>query len=127
MRKLSRHLMIYIVDDDGAIRDSLALLLSCEGLASRCFATAAQFLESEAPTDDDFLISDVQMPGMSGLDLLLAIRKRGLGLPVVLMTGRASPQLRERALDGGAAALLDKPLKDTEILSLIRLRGKPPP
>lgn len=127
MGKLSRPPMIYIVDDDGAIRDSLAFLLSCEGLPSRCFATAAQFLEAKTPTDDDFLISDVHMPGMSGLELLVAVRKRGLALPVVLMTGRMSPQLRQRALDGGAAALLEKPLKDTEILSLIRRRGGPPP
>jgi two-component system response regulator FixJ len=129
MRKLSlpscRHPMIFIIDDDRDIRDSLRFLLSCEGLASRSFATADQFLATQVVTDRDFLITDMNLPGMSGLELLAAVRKRGLALPVVLMTGQASPRLRQRALAGGATAFLEKPLKDAEILSLIR-RGDPP-
>lgn len=112
--------MIFIVDDDSAICESLGFLLSCEGLPSRSFTTAEQFLEMPAVTDDDFLITDLNLPGMSGLELLATIRRRGLGLPVVLMTAQATPRLRQRALDTGATAFLEKPLKDTEILSLIR-------
>jgi two-component system response regulator FixJ len=111
--------MIFIVDDDSAIRKSLGFLLNCEGLSSRSFATAEQFLELPAVTGADFLITDLNLPGMSGLELLEAVRRRGLGLPVVLMTAQATPRLRRRALDAGAAAFLEKPLKDAEILSLI--------
>lgn len=123
MRKLSLspcpRPMIFIIDDDCDIRDSLRFLLSCESLASRSFATASQFLETQMVTDQDFLITDMHLPGMSGLELLAAVRKRGLTLPVVLMTGQASSQLRRRALASGVTAFLEKPLKDTEILSLI--------
>ena len=112
--------MIFIVDDDRAIRDSLGFLLECEGWPSCAFGTALQFLQSQAPTDEDFLISDVKLPGMSGLELLGTIRSRGLALPVVLMTGEPSPKLRRQALDNGATAFLEKPLRDAEILSLIR-------
>lgn len=112
--------MIFIVDDDSAIRDSLGFLLSCEGMLSRSFATAEQFLELPAVTNDDFLITDLNLPGMNGLELLAAVRERGLALPVVLMTAQATPQLRQRAFATGATAFLEKPLKDAEILSLIR-------
>lgn len=112
--------MIFIVDDDSAICDSLSFLLSCEGLLSQAFASAEQFLETSVVTDGDFLVTDLNLPGMSGLELLETVRRRGLDLPVVLMTAQATPRLRQRAFDAGAAAFLEKPLKDAEILSLIR-------
>lgn len=111
--------MIFIVDDDSAICDSLGFLLSCEGLPSRAFASAEQFLGASVVTDGDFLITDLNLPGMSGLELLEAVRRRGLALPVVLMTAQATPRLSQRAFDAGAAAFLEKPPKDAEILSLI--------
>lgn len=117
--------MIFIVDDDSAICDSLGFLLSCEGLPSRAFDSAEHFLGTSIMTDGDFLITDLNLPGMNGLELLDAVRRRGLDLPVVLMTAQATPRLRQRALDAGAAAFLEKPLKDAEILSLIRNSRSP--
>lgn len=119
--------MILIVDDDVAIRESLCFLLSCEGLESRSFATGQQLLDSCTVTDRDFLITDVHLPGMNGIDLLKTMRSRGLRLPVVLMTGQPSSTLRQRANEIGATAFLEKPLRDAEILSLIRQSEAPSP
>lgn len=115
--------MIFIVDDDHAIRESLGFLLDCEGLSSRSFGTAEEFLDRPAVTNGDFLITDLNLPGMSGLRLLEVVRERGFRFPVVLMTAQPTPALRQRALDIGAMAFLEKPPKAGEILSLIR-RGQ---
>ncbi|MFZ5778728.1 MAG: response regulator transcription factor [Pseudomonadota bacterium] len=118
MRKLS--LMIFIVDDDRDFRDSLRFLLESEGWPSRGFATAREFLGSQMPVDGDILVTDMHMPGMSGLELLATIRKSGLALPVVLMTGNSNSALRSRALLQRATAFLEKPFRSTDILPLIR-------
>jgi two-component system response regulator FixJ len=102
--------MIYIVDDDEAVRDSLRLLLIAMGFAVADFAHGAAFFARSAPDDGKCLILDVNLPGSSGLEVLTQLRASGSKLPVVMVSGAADAAMRRRALELGAAAFLDKPI-----------------
>jgi two-component system, LuxR family, response regulator FixJ len=113
--------MIFIVDDDAAVRDSLRLLLECEGFEAREFASARQFLDTRPKSSGGCLILDVHMPGMSGLELLEMLRRRGDTLPVVLITGRPDAATQNRAKAAGALAVIEKPHGPKELVDLVRL------
>lgn len=113
--------MIFIVDDDQAVRDSLGLLLAAEGLDSRSFGSPREFLDNcHRLSNDDRLIVDVDLPGMDGISLLQRLRAQGLTLPAVVITGQPSTFVRQQALAAGATAFLEKPVDADEIVSLIR-------
>jgi FixJ family two-component response regulator len=112
--------MIFIIEDDDAIRDSLRLLLECVGLEAREFSSAETFLDGWKFADEDCLVLDVHMPGMSGLDLLDELRQRGDKVPVIVVTGLPSAANIARARAAGALAILEKPFKPGEILGLVR-------
>jgi FixJ family two-component response regulator len=110
--------MIFIVDDDGAVRESLRFLLDCVGLETREFASAEEFLDGRDADDTECLILDVHMPGMSGLDLLEELRRRNDQVPVIVVTGRSNAVDTARALTAGAVAVLEKPFNPAEIIAL---------
>lgn len=112
--------MIFIVDDDQAVRHSLSLLLESEGLDSRSFGSPQEFFDYCRPSDDDRLIVDVDLPGMDGIELLKRLRAQGLTLPAVVITGKPSTFVRQQALAAGAMAFLEKPIDADEIVSLVR-------
>jgi len=112
--------MIFIVDDDRALRHSLALLLKCEGLESRGFQSAREFLDLCRPSNDDRLIIEVDLPGMNGVALLQLLRHRGLRLPAVVITGKPSSFVRQQALQAGATAFLEKPVSASQLVELMR-------
>jgi two-component system, LuxR family, response regulator FixJ len=112
--------MIFIVDDDDATRDSLRLLVECEGFEARDFASGRGFLEAVRPADGDCLILDVNMPGMNGFDVLKELRERGETLPVIFITAWLDPATRSRAQAAGAFAELGKPHGAEELLALVR-------
>jgi two-component system CheB/CheR fusion protein len=112
--------MILIVDDDAATRDSLKLLLECDGLETRGFASAQEFLDQYRPGECDCLILDLHMPGIGGLDLLEMLRQDGNSVPVVAITALAMPQYRRRAQALGALALLEKPYAANELMELVQ-------
>ena len=112
--------MIYIVDDDEATRDSLRLLLEAEGFAAREFAAGRPFLDDVRPANGDCLILDVNMPGMSGLDVLEELRRQGHWLPIIIITARLDDATRNRALAGGALAVVEKPPGIDELLAFVR-------
>lgn len=112
--------MIFIVDDDRAVRHSLALLLKCEGLESQGFGSAREFLDHCRPSKDDRLIVDVDLPGIDGVALLQHLRARGLGLPAVVITGKPSTFVRQQALQAGATAFLEKPVNADQLVELVR-------
>jgi two-component system, LuxR family, response regulator FixJ len=112
--------MIFIVDDDSATRDSLRLLLGCVGLEARDFPSVKAFLEARQSADEACLVLDVHLPGMSGLDLLEELRRRGDAIPVIVVTGRPSVASTARAQAAGAFAILEKPFKAAEIIELVR-------
>jgi two-component system response regulator FixJ len=102
--------MIYIVDDDEAVRDSLRLLLVAMGFSVADFACGATFFERSAPDQGKCLILDVNLPGSSGLEVLARLREEGSALPVVMVSGGADAAMKRRAIELGAAAFLDKPV-----------------
>jgi two-component system response regulator FixJ len=118
--------MIFILDDDEAIRDSLRVLLECEGLAARTFACGRQFLDTVRPQAGDCLLLDLYMPGIGGLDVLEALRRRGDDVPVIILTGHPGRAAESRAAAAGAFAFVEKPCRADALLQLIRQALRPP-
>jgi two-component system, LuxR family, response regulator FixJ len=112
--------MIFIVDDDAGVRDSLRLLLESEGFAAREFASARQFLENARTDHRGCLLVDVQMPGMSGIELLEHLRRSGDTLPAIVISGHVDQVTRQRAHAAGAIAVIEKPYQSEELLDFIR-------
>ena len=112
--------MIFIVDDDESVRDSLRLLLECAGFEVRVFGSCREFLAAGRIGEGDCLILDVHMTGMNGLDLLEWMRGRGDRVAVILITGRLDAATRSRAQAAGALAVVEKPYKAGEIFALVQ-------
>lgn len=110
----------FIVDDDASIRDALSLLLSLHGLRSQVFANAEDFLATYTPESRGCLLTDLRMPGLSGLELLAVLRERGVTLPVVLLTAHGDVSTTRTALRGGAFDFLEKPIDDGILLDVLR-------
>jgi DNA-binding response OmpR family regulator len=104
-----RRTRVLIVEDDLACRILAALLLEREGYVPTAVPTVARAIERLDGEGTDVVLTDLQLPGESGLDLLLALRERRSTLPVVVMTGSDDPQLIDRALDLGAKTVIRKP------------------
>ena len=107
--------IVFVVDDDSAVRNSLRLLLQSVGIASQPLGSAAEFLETYRPSQPGCLVLDVRMPGMSGLELLDALRRIAPALPVAVLT--AHVQLGTAALIGRADEFLTKPVRIDELLA----------
>jgi two-component system response regulator FixJ len=111
--------LVYIVDDEPAIRDSLAMLLRSVGLPSRAFADAKAFLAGYESGANRCLIADVRMPGMSGIELQDALHARGASLPVIFITGHGDIAMAVRAMKAGAADFIEKPFHDQTLLDAV--------
>jgi FixJ family two-component response regulator len=112
--------MISIVDDDESMRNAAASLMRSAGYAPRAFPSAEEFLNSEHVHDTACLIADIQMPGMTGLELHREIVQSGNPIPTVLITAFPDEQTRERALAAGVVGYLTKPFADNELLVCIQ-------
>jgi FixJ family two-component response regulator len=112
---------IFIVDDDEAMRDSLALLVESEGFAARTFGSAIEFLNALDPTVGGCVLADVRMPGMSGLELLDLLRAKGAPIPIILITGHGDVPMAVAALKSGAADFFEKPFDDAQLIASLRL------
>jgi FixJ family two-component response regulator len=111
--------IIFIVDDDASIRLALENLVSSTGQQAEAYATAPDFLR-DCPRDPaGCLVLDVQMPGLSGLDLQAELNHAGIHLPVIFITGHGDIPTTVRAMKAGAVEFLTKPVSDTELLSAI--------
>lgn len=120
--------LISIVEDDGAVRESLKSFILSLGYASRTFAAAEEYLASEILHSTACLISDVQLPGMSGLDLQARLIADGHRIPMVFVTGFVSETIRARVLTDGAVGYFGKPLDpDALIECLERALANVPP
>jgi two-component system response regulator FixJ len=120
VRGLNETLSVYVIDDDDAVRDSLAALLEPEGFVVKLFSSADAFLEGlgKSHLEDGgpaCLLLDLHMPGKGGQELLEILVARESRIPVVVMTGNADVKSRSRALGTGAVAFLEKPV-DADIL-----------
>ena len=112
--------VVAVVDDDEAVRDALSDLLLVLGLACQTFDRAEAFMAEYAPDHFDCLITDVSMPGRSGLELQERLRELGSSMPVIVITADTSPATRARALSGGALACLIKPVNDDVLFRHLR-------
>ncbi len=111
--------LVYLVDDDDAVRDALALLLRTVGLRSESHADPQQFLAQLAPQAIGCVVLDIRMPGISGLDVLARLADTS-DLPVVMLTGHANVDLCRRAFKGGAMEFLQKPVDDDVFLDAVQ-------
>jgi two-component system response regulator FixJ len=111
---------VHVIDDDDAMRDSLQFLFEAADLPVRVHDSAAGFLESLSAGPPGCIVTDVRMPGMSGLDLLREVRSRGLAAPVIVITGHGDVALAVEAMKAGAQDFLEKPFADERLLDLVR-------
>ncbi|WP_191577274.1 MULTISPECIES: response regulator transcription factor [Achromobacter] len=111
--------LVYLVDDDDAVRDGLGLLLRSVGLRSAGFADPMAFLGALAQPVIGCVVLDIRMPGISGLDVLAQLAERS-DLPVVMLTGHANVDLCRRAFKGGAMEFLQKPVDDDVFLDAVQ-------
>jgi FixJ family two-component response regulator len=110
---------IAVVDDDAAVRKALARLLAANAFHAETFASAQNFLESLADRRPDCLVVDLQMPDMTGLELLVYLVGAGIPIPTIIMTAFNETGLRERCAAAGASAYLVKPLRDRVLIGAI--------
>lgn len=111
---------VLVVDDDAAVRHSLKFALELEGFGVRLYEDAAAMLaDTDLPTTG-CLVIDHYMPAMSGIDLIQRLRQRRVGLPAILITGKATDALRRSATRAGVRTILEKPLEDGSLVESIR-------
>ena len=118
---MPREPTIFIVDDDDAIRDSLQLLLDVAGFKHVvAYGSSRRFLDTAAPQPGDCVLLDVRMPGMDGLELQAELNRRGVHMPLVIMTGHADVPIAVRAMKAGAVDFIEKPFSDEVLLDTVR-------
>jgi two-component system response regulator FixJ len=112
--------VIYVIDDDEAVRQSLEFLLKTEGLTVRSFDSAKGFLEVLPEIGAGCIITDVRMPEITGIDLLRRIKELGVDVPVIVITGHGDIALAVEAMKIGAIDFLEKPFDDDALLDAVR-------
>ncbi len=112
--------LVHVIDDDEAVRDSLALLLDAAGIAVRTHASATAFLALAPTLGAGCVLTDVRMPDLDGLDLQRKLTEAGVTLPVIVMTGHGDVPLAVAALKAGAADFLEKPFDDKRLIAAVR-------
>ena len=111
---------VFIIDDDAGVRASIKDLVESVGLRAASFATAHDFLSSERRDGPSCLVLDVRLPGISGLDLQHELRKAGIKIPVIFITGHADVPMTVKAMKSGAVEFLTKPFRDQDLLDVIQ-------
>ncbi|WP_370180020.1 response regulator FixJ [Alteriqipengyuania sp.] len=112
--------IVYIIDDDESARDSLEFLLDVAEIRVRSFVSADAFLKSAPPLSGACVVTDVRMPGTSGVELAEQLKKRDDRVPVIVITGHADVPLAIQAMKAGAADFIEKPFDDEALLAAIR-------
>lgn len=111
--------IVFVVDDDDAVRASLERLIRSAGFIVKTFASASQFLESEKPDAPGCLVLDVKLPGLGGLDLQRRLAESDSAIPIVFITGHGDIPMSVRAIKAGAVEFLTKPFRDQDLLDAI--------
>ena len=112
--------LVFIVDDDRHTRESLSNLIRSAGLSAQTFSSAQEFLAAERPNSPGCLVLDVQLPGLSGLDLQQELAKAGVKIPIIFITGHGDIPTSVRAIKAGALEFLTKPLNREDLLRAIQ-------
>jgi FixJ family two-component response regulator len=112
--------LVAIVDDDESVRSALQGLMKAVGLPARAFASAEEFLSSGQQHNTACLITDIRMPGMSGLDLQARLNSEHRRIPIIFITAHGDSNMRMQALRAGAVEFLAKPFNDDVLLDHVR-------
>ena len=116
---MSKVPLISIVDDDALARDGICVLVDSFGYKGVTFESAEHFLQSGVVADTTCLITDVQMPGLDGLELQEALRSQGYQTPVIVITAYPSEKYRARAFANGAVGFLSKPFSEQSLIECL--------
>jgi len=112
--------IVFVVDDDEAVRDSLGLLLSAHGFEVADFSSAVAFLDSDTHATPGCLVLDYHMPDMTGLDLLEKLQRLGAVRPTIMISGLANAAIRQRAATAGVKFFLEKPLRQDLLIETVK-------
>jgi Response regulator len=112
--------IVIIVDDDSSMRTMIARLLDSVGMKSISYSAPEEFLSTSPPDDPACVVLDVQMPGLSGLDLQRELAKAERQLPIVFMTGHGDIPMTVQAMKEGAVAFLTKPFRNQDLIDAVR-------
>lgn len=111
--------LVHVIDDDDGLREALAFLLDVNGIEARFYASANAFLEA-LPIADGCILTDIRMPGLTGLDLVRELKRRGSVTPVIVMTGHGDVPLAVEAMKAGVADFIEKPFDDDHLIGSLR-------
>ena len=111
--------IVYVIDDDAALRDALSGLFRSVGLKVELFASARELLQGKLPATPSCLVLDIRLPGVSGLDFQAQLAEAGIHMPVVFMTGHGDIPMSVRAMKAGAVDFLTKPFRDQAMLDAV--------
>jgi FixJ family two-component response regulator len=111
--------VVFIIDDDRAVREALQSLLRSVGLRVELFDSAAGFMESALPDAPSCIVLDIRLPRLSGLDFQAELAKAGLDLPIIFITGHGDIQMSVQAMKAGAVDFLTKPFRDQDLLDAV--------
>ena len=112
--------LVAIVDDDQSIQSALRDLMESAGLSARSFASGEEFLESDQRSKTACLVSDIRMPGMSGLELQAKLKAEGSRIPIIFITAHGNAEMKMQAMAAGAVEFLSKPFDDEVLLEKVR-------
>ena len=113
--------LVFVIDDDAAVRSSLASLLRSVGLQATTFSSAAEFLSSNKPDVPSCLVLDVRLPGIGGIEFQAELAKANIRLPIIFITGHGDIPMTVRAMKAGAVEFLTKPFRDQDLLDAVRV------
>ena len=113
--------VVFVIDDDASVRDSLKNLLESVGLHAELFDSAQAFMNYRPPDVPSCLILDVRLPGLSGLEFQNELSRRGVSLPIIFITGHGDIPMSVRAMKLGAVEFLTKPFRDQDLLEAVRI------
>jgi FixJ family two-component response regulator len=111
--------VVFVIDDDVSLRESLLELLASVGLRAKAFGSPADFLKSKASEGPSCLILDVRLPGLSGLDFQADLAKADIQVPIIFVTGHGDIPMTVRAMKAGAVEFLTKPFRDQDLLDAV--------
>ena len=113
--------IVYVIDDDSSMRESLKSLFASVGLRAETFGAAPEFLEEKLPDAAVCLVVDVRLPGLSGLDFQTELSKANIDVPIIFITGHGDIAMTVKAMKAGAVEFFPKPFRDQDLLDAVKL------
>lgn len=113
--------IVFIVDDDPLMRESVSSLLRSVGWQTRVFESTSEFLQEKRPSLPSCLVLDIRLPGVSGLDFQADLVSRNIHIPIIFMTGHGDIPMTVRAMKAGAVEFLTKPFREQDLLDAVKL------